>query len=406
MMIRDGRARLAAVAALCLGVFACSDDEPAKEGESINGEGSLYAVMYEVFGETDSDSYLSVFDSLDIEELDTAKAREFAGGRAFLQAYNDWVFVGEPSSPTILRFIVDKKGNLKQDGELNLGNYGLNEASIDDWGVNFISPEKAYFFIQETGVTVIWDPSEMEITGEIPAADGYLREGLETSSNPAAVRGDRLYRALYWQESDSGDRSDDQKLLVYDTKNNELVESFDERRCPAPGNRAFVAEDGTIYFSNWIWAVSKTLLKDGPKNCILRILPGEDNYDADWALDFQDITDGREGAMFTYVADGKGIFSVFKDEGIERDDTTDPWEFASNPKWEIWNVDLEARSGEPLKGIPENTGAYTPVKIDGRLFLMVPGTDWDTTQLYEIEDERAEPFVKVPGWSYMFEKIR
>lgn len=49
-------------------------------------------------------------------------------------------------------------------------------------------------------------------------------------------------------------------------------------------------------------------------------------------------------------------------------------EFASHPKWEFWNVDLEARNGEPLEGIPENTGAYTPIKLDGRLFVKVPGS--------------------------------
>lgn len=406
MMIRRKRVRRSAAAALLLAVCACSDDDPTTQNGSVRSEGPLYAVMYEIFTDDDSDSYLSVFDSLDIEELDTANAREFAGGRAFLQSYNNWVFVGEPSSPTVLRFVVDGKGKLEEDGQLSLGNYGLNEASIDDWSVNFISPEKAYLFISETGVTVIWNPSTMEITGEIPAPEGYLRDEWTTSTSPAALRGKRLYRAIYWQNDEAADRSDDQRLLVYDTEHDELVESFDERRCPAPGNRAFVSEDGTIYFSNWIWAVSKTLLKDGPKNCVLRILPDQDNYDADWSLEFQELTDGHEGAMFTYVADGKGIFSVFNDEGIERSETTDPWEFASHPTWEIWNLDLEARSGAPLEGIPPNTGAYTPVKLDGRLFLMVPGNEWGGTQLYEVKDERAEPFVKVPGWSYMFEKIR
>ena len=46
------------------------------------------------------------------------------------------------------------------------------------------------------------------------------------------------------------------------------------------------------------------------------------------------------------------------------------------------------------------------MKLDGRLFLMVPDADWAGTQLYEVADERAEPYVKVPGWSYMFQKIR
>ena len=146
----------------------------------MNKESSLYAVMYEVFSadSDESSSYLNVFDSLDIKEIDSQGGREFAGGRAFLQSYNNWVFIGEPSSPTILRFSLGDDGELNEDGTLSLGNYGLEDAAIDDWGVNFISPTKAYFFTLKEGVTVVWDPSTMEITGEIPAPEGYVREGL------------------------------------------------------------------------------------------------------------------------------------------------------------------------------------------------------------------------------------
>ena len=128
-------------------------------------------------------------------------------------------------------------------------------------------------------------------------------------------------------------------MLVFDTKKDELVASSEEERCPAPGNRSFVAEDGTIYFSNWIWGAIDPLLYDGPKNCILRVLPDADSYDPDWKLDFSELADGREGGMFTYVGDGQGLMSIFHDEDVPHDDETDPWDFASNPNWEIWNVD-------------------------------------------------------------------
>jgi hypothetical protein len=390
---------------------SASTDKDAGSGPSTDtkkepaqGKSPLYAVMFEVFAADEgSDSYLSVFDSLDIQELDTKKSREFAGGRAFLQAYDNAVFVGEPTAPTILRFVLDDAGELKQAGELSLANYGLNDASIDDWVVNFISPSKAYFFNPESGVTIIWDPAKMEIKGEIAAPEGYLRDGWLTQSSPAVVRGNKLYRPIYWDEE--AKRSEDQRLLVYNTDSDELIESFKETRC-TPGNRGFAAEDGTIYFSSWIWAVSDTLLHGAAKNCVLRIPADSDSYDPEWSLTYADIADGREGAMFTYVGKGKAIVSIFHDEEVTYDETTDPYELASHPEWEIFNVDLEARTITPLEGIPLNTGAYTPVTLDGRLFLMVPDAGWEGTQLYEIKDGRADPFVKVPGWSYMFEKIR
>lgn len=65
-------------------------------------------------------------------------------------------------------------------------------------------------------------------------------------------------------------------------------------------------------------------------------------------------------------------------------------------------------TGAPVEGIDVNGGAFTPFQFDGRLFLMVPGGEEDgyATQLYELVDGRATPYVKLPGWSYQFVKLR
>ena len=146
MATRNDRVQLAAAVA-ALGIFivtaACSDST-ADKVEEVNKESSLYAVMYEVFSadSDESSSYLNVFDSLDIKEIDSQGGREFAGGRAFLQSYNNWVFIGEPSSPTILRFSLGDDGELNEDGTLSLGNYGLEDAAIDDWGSTASAPPR------------------------------------------------------------------------------------------------------------------------------------------------------------------------------------------------------------------------------------------------------------------------
>jgi hypothetical protein len=397
-----------------LGALACSDDENGEKDEQSSGievekdktSGSLFAVMYEVFNGEDSDSYLSVFDSLDIQEIDTSKAREFAGGRAYLRVYNGWIFVGEPGAPTIRRFELSKSGELVEKGKLSLANYGVTDAAIDEWSQTFVSPTKAYFFDPDEGQTIVWNPTTMAIVGEIPAPDGFLREGYTPNTSGAVVRADRLYRSIYWQVDQEIERSGDQLLVVYDTKKDEIASLTKDERCAAPGNRAFKAEDGTLYFSNWIWSIADTLLYDAQKNCVLRVQPDADEFDTDWRLDFSEFAGGREGGMFTYLENGKGLASIFHDEDAPHDETTDPWEYAGSTNWEIWNVDVNGRTGAPLDGIPYSSGAYTPVTIDGRVFLMIPDSNWETTQLYELSDEGAKSGVKIPGWSYMFMKVR
>jgi hypothetical protein len=37
---------------------------------------------------------------------------------------------------------------------------------------------------------------------------------------------------------------------------------------------------------------------------------------------------------------------------------------------------------------------------------MVPNAGWSSSDLYEVEADGAVPSVEVPGWSYMFVKVR
>ena len=114
MKIGNARARRPHPAWLLLlagaAALGCGDDEPAAPGGGATagpaGGRPLYAIMYEVYSDMGSNSYLSLIDSLDVKEIDLGKAREYAGGRAFLATYNGWVFVGDPTSPIVTRYSI------------------------------------------------------------------------------------------------------------------------------------------------------------------------------------------------------------------------------------------------------------------------------------------------------------
>jgi hypothetical protein len=392
---------LLACTASSLLLAACGSSDDGAGG----GDAPGFAVMYEVFDDTGSNSYLALLDSLD-GTIDPAEAREFAGGRAFLQVYNGWIFVGDATTPTVTRFSVGADGSLAEDGTVSFANYGLQSGSIDAWAQTFISPTKAYLFDYASAVHVVWNPTTMEITGEIPADPRFTREGfpdLETS--PAAVRGNRMYRSIFWGDYDTAEYSQEQLLAVYDLDTDRLIDVVAETRCPNPGNRTFVGEDGTIYFSNWIWPVAGTLMHGRASNCVLRIPAGSDRFDPSWSLDYRALSGGHEGGMFTYLGAGQGLVAIFDETRTTFDQTTDPWAYAGTSAWSIWNVDVQNRTGAPISGIPLSAGAYTPILVDDRAFVTLPNSDWSETQLYEIEGGTATPGMVVPGWSYMFAKI-
>lgn len=378
-------------------------------GGSDASASSIYAIMYEVYDDSGSISYLSLLDSLELDEVDLSKAREMGSGRAFVQAYNNWLFVGESEEPKVTRYVLDESGKLVADGEpISFANFGLSYGQFDSWNVTFINPEKAYLLNFDDATTIVWNPSTMEVIGELPPPEELTRPGYSVESTPGALRDGLLFRTFSWVNYDDAEYSTDYFLAAYDVESDEVVSLVKETRCPVPGNLVHQDEAGNIYFSNWIWPVAGVFVRDAPAPCVLRVEPGEMSFSKDWTLEYPDVTDGHQGGMFSYLKGGRALVSAFYDERTSYDETTDPWSLVGSNNWKIWSVDLDTRRGAPLEGLGFNGGAYTPVQFDGRLFLMVPGGEEDNyaTQLFEVVDGAAEPRIKLPGWSYQFVKLR
>jgi hypothetical protein len=296
---------------------------------------------------------------------------------------------------------------LHEDGSLNFGNYGLPEYfSIDAWGAVFVNEEKAYIFNGSDGSHVIWNPTTMEITGEIPGPD-IVEEGYNLES-VAVVRGNRMYRIFTFLNYDTWEfLAEPQYLAVYDVEDDELLDLALETRCPQLYNRPFVDENDDIYFSGWVWTPGLTLTGDYPKSCALRVKAGEDSFDEAWQLNFADeVTDGREAGMLRYLGDGKALLDVFHHERVQIDDDTDAQELANTGNWRLWTIDLEDKSGGPMEAFDFKAGGYTDILVDGRTFLMVPNANYSETTAYEVVDGEASKGFEIEGSSYQMVRVR
>lgn len=230
--------------------------------------------------------------------------------------------------------------------------------------------------------------------------DELFRPGLSLEGTPGVVRDGLLFRTFNWVNYGDATYSTDFLLAIYDVATDQLLELVPETRCPVPGNLVHQDEAGNIYFSNWIWPVAGTILRGAPESCVLRINAGDIRFDPSWTLNYGDLAEGRRGAMFTYLQGNQALFSAFHAERTSFDATTDAWSHVGSLNWRIWSADIETRAAQPVEGIDFNGGAFTPVQFDDGLFVMVPGGEAEgyATQLYEIVDDRATPYVKLPGW--------
>jgi hypothetical protein len=368
----------------------------------------LYVLANEVYDDQGSTSYINVLTSLDIESVDRARALEYSGGRATIQSYGGYLYVAGPETPVIQRFAVNADATLTPAGELGFGNYAFETVVIDDWSVSFINPHKAYLFNSSDGSTVIWDPTDMLILGEVdPNGFSLVRPPpLALNSSPGAVRGNRLFRAISWDDFDAAKYSVEQYLAIYDLESDALVELIPESRCPSLGNRVDRDEAGNLYFSNWIWNVGETLLRDGPKSCALRLDADSDRFRDDWLLPYASVTEGREAAMFKYLGNGQALLSVFHDEDATIDASTAPDELVSTNNWRVWSLDVEAQRAAPLPGIDPMAGAASTFQVGGRTLMLVPADEWSITHVYDIADGQATPSFDVNGWSFQLVQIQ
>jgi hypothetical protein len=393
------------------------DGEHAHDGESKTDAGAdggkesdaqkFYVVPTEVYGAdfTDSTSYIPIVPSLDVDEISLDDAKEISG-RASIGLVGKWLFIAGSSEPVVTRYEITEDGKLKEDGSLNFMNYGVPEFfAIDSWGAVFVNPEKAYIFNGSDGSHIVWNPTTLEITGEIKGPD-ITKEGYNLESI-AVVRGNRMYRLFTLLNYDTWEfLAKPQYLAVYDLDKDEIIDIVEESRCPQLFNRPFVDESGDIYFSGWVWSAGLALTSDYPKSCALRVKKGDDTFDPDWQLNFGDVTDGRQGAMLRYLGKGQALLDVFHAERVEIDDKTDPEELANTPNWRLWKIDLEKKTGAPIESLDFKAGGFTDITIDGRTFLMVPNEDYSETKAVDLIGDETKDGFKVRGSSYDVRRIR
>jgi hypothetical protein len=308
----------------------------------------------------------------------------------------------------IRRYTVAADGKLteEKDKVLNFANEGLASVLLDEWRNTFISPTKAYLYDDTSGGHIIWNPTTMTITGRIPA-DDLVREGLTIDGSPGFLRGNRLYRTVTWKNWDDFKTSSEQYVLVFDTDNDKLLSKTADSRCPALTAQITQDEKGTLYFSNWIYNVAETLVRQAPKSCAIRILPGSETPDPSWVLTYSDLTGGKEGAGLSYTKDGKALLSVFDATGLTIDATTDISEITKEERWDLYAVELEAKTVAKVDGTPRFAGGYTQLKLDGLQLAFFPAADYSSTTLFELPAAGpAKKRLELPGWSYQLLRIK
>ena len=376
-------------------VFACApDDEESPVG-------SRYLAASWVSDAEGANTYVSVFDSLDVEELDFANAIEVPGW-ADAWVYDDWVFIAEGEAPNLRRYALDEDGHLELELEMGFANTGVYGAAF--WDQQILSPTKAYLSNAGNREYVVWNPSTMEITGTVPWPELDFEDGLDpfnsyTDRGGVVVDG-LLFHSIYGHDKNFTYFGDVSYMLVYDIATDELVDTI-ELPCPMM-DTATLGDDGFLYASGWSYMPLSYEAGYSDTNCAVRIDVATRTLDSAWTFDYAAATGGDQGSGLRAIVGDDGIFAAFHGTGVKAVPGMDIWELdAGENDWELYTLALEDKVATPT-GIAMSDGSYYESHVGDRYFVYLPGVA--DTQVYERTANGFVPGLQAKGWmSRLFE---
>jgi hypothetical protein len=380
-------------------------DAPSGIEASPSPQAPLYAVATVVSGPEESNMYLRVLDSLEPQEdLDLRLAREFPGW-SDVKASGGKLFVSSGEGPTVMRFSVNERRELVEEGRISFAAYTEDAAMYTQ---AFISETKAYLSVGANEY-VVWNPATLAITGTITGpelAPVGAAEAAPAQDRGMVVRGQRLYHSINWFDYENYDMPPTSQIVVIDTETDSIIGSVDAP-CPylEPGT---LDEDGNIYFSNWVYSPAATWVNDQARACAVRIPAGSDELDPDFRLEFADVTGGHEAAAMEYLGGGRALLSVFHEEKQAFDPAVDhpsDWLFGAN--WRFSMLDLETREAREIDALGWHSGGYYARRIQEQNYVLVPGTNYESTQLFRLsENGDVTRILGMNGWSVRVIELR
>lgn len=390
-------------------------DSGASEADAGSGT-PVYAMMTQVYSTDDRTVYLSLSNTLDLEQVDLKQAREFPGVANFA-AVGGRILVSSGQESTVTAFEIDEELRWKQQKVVDFSNYPLPDGDYANFYHQYIVDDHTAYLPFEVTKRIIWDPTDMKIlrVDEESALEDKLKTGnleLGPGGNRNGIRFEGpVLQPFFYHNMDWTDYGAESHVAVYDPethKESKIIE------LPCAGlSMTTQDEQGNVYIGPWSYIGLRKLYGIGPAPCVARI-NADLTLDEAFTTDFTDLTDGLYVNNFRYIGKGKAIGNVLDHNMLNADFSKDfdpdveeaAWK--SGAHWSFWIFDLEANKAWPVEGIENDIGSGAQFAVlDGRTFVFLPYDDWSKTAVYELDSEgQAEKRFEVDGDVFKWVRVR
>ncbi|MGC3997086.1 MAG: hypothetical protein QM767_06015 [Anaeromyxobacter sp.] len=363
-----------------LAAAGCGSDGGSEE--AIDPHYILGSVVIDAEGRT---TYVQAIESLDAGPFDNSHAVEVPGN-AVLLARGRQVFVGRTDAPLWIRYEVDAKGHLAETGRMSISSTG---ATAVDYGNALVDAETAVSVLSDPPKAVVWNPSTMTIKGTVDLS--FLsREGYGLEVWTTVAHEGKVYVPGRWADWTGGRIYPAVSLTILDPATLSVVGTAYDERC-ASGGRPVFDEDGYAYVMGdgrtySIQMYANAAGEEAPQNCLLRIAPGETDFQEDWYHAIPALTGGVEAIDELQSASaGVGFAKLFYEDLLP--DGVEPVDFSfwSIPVHKLWRFTLgDVPVAEEVDGSPFSVVGFTGAAMGGHLFTG-ESDDGATSQVYETD---------------------
>lgn len=377
---------------------ACSDEKadtppPAASnvryaiGTSIsNGEAtSTYVIPAETL---EGDATLNLDNAVEL----SGRAKIFAG------AEPGTIFALQP--PTMTKYKVGADGRFAAVGSIDFSGRGVVPTRFIGSFVRVLSPTKGYLFSNTTSEVVLFNPTDLTITGavklDLPNVPG---NSVHFTFGDGVLRGSQVLFGADYGAIEGEAVAAETHFIVFDTATDTVSAITRDTRCGGV-YLTFQTGSGDVYFATDVWAASIHRLDppSAPDPCLRRIRPGSNTPDPDYAVLTKTLVDGKTPTAPGINATGDQIYVyLLNEEKAKITEATTADELHAGPAWDWYRIDLSNPSFTPRK-VGLFGGTHFSFNLGAGTFTYTSSEEFKNARMLKTSVEGDPvPGVTVPG---------
>ncbi len=338
-------------------------------------------------------SYAQVIDEL-AGDFDNQNGIE-AQGNAVFMAHGDDFFYGLAESPEWVRY--STRDGFEETGRLSFLNYGI---TYMDFSNVILDDDTAVSVLTEAYVAVVWSPRTMEVTGTIDL-DHLRKEGLQLEAFTVRAHDGLVYVPGRWANWEAPTVLQDVSMTILDPRALAVVGVAEDDRCGSGGRITFDAQGyGYVMGDGRNQAMQVfASANDQPtvNNCLLRIAPGETDFEQDYYYEIPSLTGGLDSMTELEAADidsGIAFSLMYYPERVPEGLDHVNFEHWDVPAYKMWRLELgDPPTAREVSGANFTVVGFPSSSVGGKLYSP-ESADGAESSVYEIDPDAGTAVLK------------